>query len=171
MRASEIMSLNVSSLNTDDRSLVVATKKRRDYGKNRQLFWTESTDESLTTYLAARKVMTKQDALFVNVSANCKKDRLTVRSMQRILKVYCGAAGLDGGSIKLHSFRHGWVMRAVEAEMYPPYVQAYLGHAHPASTQVYYNVRNKALKAEFHSKVGDNRIINMPKLPTGTISV
>ena len=46
-------------------------------------------------------------------------------------------------------------MRAVDAEMYPPYLQAHMGHAHLASSQIYYNVRNHAVEREYHEKIGD----------------
>ena len=152
VRVSELTSLNVSSINEGEQSATVITRKRQDNVKYRQVFWTRETHKALLTYLDIRHHYTGSDALFVTIT-NGK--RISTRWVQRTVKLYCEKAGLDPTQIKPHGFRHGWGMRAVEAEMYPPYLQAHLGHAHLSSSQVYYNVKNKALEREYHEKVGD----------------
>lgn len=155
IRVSELTNMDTSSLNTEDQSAVVITRKRRDSVKHRQVFYTRETAKALLTYLDIRKHYTGSTALFVNLVHG---KRLTTRSIERSLKGYCQLVGIDPSLVKPHSFRHGWGMRAVEAEMYPPYVQAGLGHANLNSSQIYYNVRNKALQKEYHLKMGDKKV-------------
>ena len=154
MRVSELTSLNVSSVKEAEQAAVVITRKRRDSVKHRQVFWTRETHKALLTYLDIRHCYTGDEALFISIMHG---KRLTTRAVERILKEYCRKAGLDPTLIKPHGFRHGWGMRAVDAEMYPPYLQAHMGHAHLASSQIYYNVRNHAVEREYHDKIGDKR--------------
>lgn len=152
VRVSELTSLNVSSIQEGKQSAVVITRKRRDQAKFRQVFWTRETHKALLTYLDIRKHFTGSDALFISAKHG---KRITTRWVQRTVKLYSEKAGIDPTTIRPHGFRHGWGMRAVEAEMHPAYVQAHMGHAHLASSQIYYNVRNVALEREYHKKIGD----------------
>jgi integrase/recombinase XerC len=157
IRVSELTSLNISSLNLEDQSGVVITRKRRDSAKYRQVNWTRETSKVLMLYLDLRQFYSGSEALFINI---VKGKRISTRSIERIIKDYCKQADIDITLVKPHSFRHGWGMRAAESQMYPPYLQAGLGHSNLNSSQVYYNVKNVALKKEYHQKLGDNSDYN-----------
>lgn len=154
LRISELTALNVSSIDLFRRSAQVVTRKRVDHFKRRETYWTIETHMTLLDYLDRRKEMTTSDVLFINLQ---DRERLSPRSIQRNLKTYLKAAKLDPSGLSPHSFRHAVGMRAVETQMYPPLLQALLGHKNPNSSQVYYNVRNENLRHEYHAKLGDMR--------------
>ncbi len=152
MRVSELTSLNISSLDLKEQSCKVITRKRRDQSRFRQVFWTRETQKALLTYLDIRSHYTGSDALFINLREG---KRLSTRSVERVLKQYCRQAGLDPTLIKVHGFRHGWGMRAADAEMYLPHIKENLGHTSLEGSRPYLNVKNHALRREYHEKLGD----------------
>ena len=154
LRISELTALNVSSLDMVRRSATVVTRKRVDHLKEREVYWTIETHMALLDYLEHRRQLTATDALFINLH---DRSRLSPRSIQRSLKDHLRRAGLDPSGISPHSFRHAVGKRAAANQMYPPLLQSFLGHRNPASSQVYYNLQNEALRHEYHTKLGDMR--------------
>lgn len=154
LRISELTALNVSDIDLERCSAEVVTRKRVDHLKKRETYWTLETNRVLIDYLNRRKEMTNTDVLFINLQ---DRQRLSTRSIQRTLKIYLKAANIDPRSITPHSFRHGVGMRAVASQMYPPHLQALLGHRNANSSQVYYNIHNENVRHEYHARIGDMR--------------
>lgn len=154
VRVSELTALDVSSLDMVRRSAKVITRKRRDTMKFRETYWTMDTHYLLLHYLERRGEYTAQGPLFINLDGH---KRLSSRSIQRVLKEYLNAAGIDPGSYSPHSFRHSVGKRAAASQMYPPLLQSLLGHRNANSSQVYYNIQNEALRHEYQTKLGDLR--------------
>ncbi len=64
--------------------------------------------------------------------------------VRRALKFYAARAGLKAESLKVHSLRHTAAMLRKEAGDDVLRIQAFLGHANLATTQVYiHNLTNK----------------------------
>ncbi len=154
VRISELTALDVSSLDLERRSAKVITRKRRDPNRFRETYWTLDTHYLLLHYLERRTEFTADGPLFINAK---DRGRLTPRSIERILKGHLKQAGIDPSRFSPHSFRHSVGKRAAENQMYPPLLQSLLGHRHPSSSQVYYNLQNEDLRREYHTKLGDMR--------------
>ncbi len=152
VRVSELTNLDITSLDLRRQSAEVVTRKRRDSAKFREVYWTHETHKTLLLYLDRRSDFSDGSALFINLK---NFGRLSPRSIQRSLKHYLKEAGIDPTSLSPHSFRHGFGRRAAAKQMYPPYLQQYLGHRNANSSQVYYNVQNNSVRQEYHAKLGD----------------
>lgn len=150
MRVSELTALNVSSLNISDQSILTVTRKRRDGKATRRVYLPKEAMVVLTTYLDIREDKATSESLFVD---SIYGKRLTPRTIQRVVKFYSKKAGLDGTLFKPHSFRHGWGKRAAQLQMYPPHIQAQLGHTNLSGSEVYFNITNTALKQEVLQKM------------------
>jgi len=84
----------------------------------------------------------KKDApLFMNV----RGDRLTPRSIERLLKKYLAAADLNPG-ISPHALRHSFATHMLDAGADLRSVQELLGHASLSTTQIYTHVTVEKLR-------------------------
>ncbi|MEK7178652.1 MAG: tyrosine-type recombinase/integrase [Patescibacteria group bacterium] len=137
--------------------------------KVRLVFLSARAKDALKKYLDKR--MDVDDALFVRISKSNGKGsagakaladkhmsnvsmRLTSRSVERIIKYYAIKAGIDK-KVTPHIIRHSFATDLLENGADLRSVQALLGHAHIATTQVYTHVTDKHLKdihRAFHGK-------------------
>lgn len=148
LRVSELCSLP-SSIDTALDELTVRGKG----GKVRIVFISNSARDALRAYISLRKDMS--DALFTSLA---KKDRklnefgkpLDRRSIERIVKKYATIAGITG-RVTPHVLRHCFATDLLRNGADLRSVQALLGHAHIATTQIYTHVTDSHLK-EIHKK-------------------
>jgi integrase/recombinase XerC len=135
LRVSEARDLNLSDINFDTREARVRGKG----SKERVVLMGESARDAIASYL--REVRGKDGsleddgALFVNRYGN----RLSQRSIQKTVKRYAGETGL-GSQVHTHTLRHSFATHMLEGGADLRVVQELLGHASPATTQVYTHV-------------------------------
>ncbi len=148
LRLSELCSLNRDlDLQKDEFSI------RGKGDKVRVVFLSESAKQSIREYLKIRKDFS--EPLFVNMSFHKTKDeRLTPRSIQRIVKQYAIIAGISK-KVTPHMLRHSFATDLLSNGADIRSVQIMLGHANIATTQVYTHVTDKQLRdihKKFHGK-------------------
>lgn len=150
LRVSELCSLNQDlDLSRDEFSV------RGKGEKVRVVFLSPSAKKAVAEYLAKRDDMS--DALFVGYGKTAKgKDlaRLTPRSVERLVKQYAIKAGITR-KVTPHVIRHSFATDLLENGADLRSVQALLGHANIATTQVYTHVTDKHLQEvhkAFHGK-------------------
>jgi integrase/recombinase XerC len=83
--------------------------------------------------------------LFVNT----RGDRLTTRSIERLLKKYLAAANLDH-EISPHALRHSFATHMLDAGADLRSVQELLGHASLSTTQIYTHVTIERMKKVYN---------------------
>lgn len=130
--------------------------------KVRLVFISPKAKEAIKEYLAERKDM--DDALFVTGFRGAGKQeaegrslRITPRSVARIVKEHALRAGIDK-RVSPHTLRHMFATDLLENGADIRSVQALLGHANIATTQVYTHVTDRHLKdihKTFHGKRRD----------------
>lgn len=155
LRVSELCSLNSDiDLHSDELSI------RGKGGKVRVVFLSEDAKKHLKNYLSARKDMS--DALFVQIESEIgKKEKtkkisgpLTRRSIERIVKYHATKAGISK-KVTPHVMRHMFATDLLSNGADLRSVQAILGHANIATTQIYTHVTDKQLRdihKKFHNK-------------------
>lgn len=150
LRVSELCSLNNDlDLSRDEFSV------RGKGDKVRVVFLSPAAKDSIRAYLKKRGDMS--DALFVGYSKVKKgkePERLTPRSIERMVKQYAIKAGITR-KVTPHVIRHSFATDLLENGADLRSVQALLGHANIATTQVYTHVTDKHLRdvhARFHGK-------------------
>lgn len=154
LRVSELCSLtNDLDIRQDEFSI------RGKGGKVRVVFLSDEAKKSVRDYLASRKDMS--DALFVPIYDERKKlknlggdkdkvDGLTRRSIERIVKRYATIAGITK-KVTPHVIRHCFATDLLSNGADIRSVQAMLGHANIATTQIYTHVTDKHLR-DIHKK-------------------
>ena len=153
MRLSELVSLNRDDMNFRTREISVRGKR----GKVRVVFLSDSAVEALKCYLEARK--DHHAPLFVRVMKDFpdiegEKFRLSVRSIQNVVKKYALAAGIVTDPSP-HTLRHSFATDLLRNGADLRSVQEMLGHKDLSTTQIYTHVDKERLKSiheEFHPR-------------------
>lgn len=128
-------------LNDDDLDVLGEVIRVRGKGKKERLAPLGGPAvETLQKYLALR-ARTARGPLFVNRFGG----RITARSVQRMLKKYLIAAGLDP-SLSPHKLRHSFATHLLDAGADLRSVQELLGHANLSTTQIYTHITPERLK-------------------------
>ncbi len=148
LRLSELCSLNRDlDLSKDEFSI------RGKGEKVRVVFLSDSAKKAISEYLKERKDMA--EPLFVQYSSNKREDnRLTPRSIERIVKYYAIVAGISK-KVTPHIIRHSFATDLLSNGADIRSVQMMLGHANIATTQIYTHITDKQLRdvhKKFHSR-------------------
>lgn len=153
LRVSELCSLNADiDLSRDEFSV------RGKGDKVRVVFLSDSAKKAIAEYLKKRGDM--GEALFVSYGKGFAKNRgkdlgrITPRSVERLVKSYAIKAGITR-KVTPHVIRHSFATDLLENGADLRSVQALLGHANIATTQVYTHVTDKHLREvhkAFHGK-------------------
>jgi site-specific recombinase XerD len=155
LRVSELCNLNQDlDLSRDEFSV------RGKGEKVRVVFLSQSAKTAVAAYLKKRGDMS--EALFVSYGPSSakasagKKDlpRITPRSVERLVKQYAIKAGITR-KVTPHVIRHSFATDLLENGADLRSVQALLGHANIATTQVYTHVTDKHLREvhkQFHGR-------------------
>jgi site-specific recombinase XerD len=146
LRVSELCNLNADLDLTRDEFSV-----RGKGEKIRVVFLSPDAKKAIQEYLEARTDM--DEALFVDGRPKALH-RISPRDVQRHLKAYVASAGITH-KVTPHTLRHVFATDLLENGADLRSVQALLGHANIATTQVYTHVTDKHLRdvhARFHGK-------------------
>ncbi len=153
LRVSELCSLSRDlDLTRDEFSI------RGKGEKVRVVFLSDTAKMALRAYLDKRTDV--DDALFIHIGhqgAHKKEGsmRITPRSVERIVKQHAVRAGITK-KVTPHVIRHSFATDLLENGADLRSVQALLGHANIATTQIYTHVTDSKLK-EIHKKFHDTR--------------
>jgi site-specific recombinase XerD len=153
LRVSELVSLNRDKVNLERREFGVIGKG----GKVRLVFVSDRAADWIKRYLDKREDFFKP--LFIRYSGKEMPDnggekmRLTVRSIERLVKKYSRLARLPIEPT-VHTLRHSFATDLLTNGADLRSVQEMLGHKNIATTQIYTHVTNPQLKnihRNFHS--------------------
>ncbi|GMQ95266.1 MAG: tyrosine recombinase XerC [Patescibacteria group bacterium] len=154
--------LRVSELCSLPRDLDLAKDEFSVRGKGekvRVVFLSPRAKQAVKAYLVKRVDM--DDALFVRIGKTLADDKgslqLTPRSIERIIKYYAIKAGISK-KVTPHIIRHSFATDLLQNGADIRSVQALLGHANIATTQIYTHVTDKQLREvhqAFHGKRRD----------------
>ena len=150
LRVSELCSLN-SDFDVSRSEMSVRGKG----DKVRLVFISDNAKNSVSRYIKSTKRISQ--ALFTNLSPQKKdsiSDRLTPRSVERIVKDCAVAAGISK-KVTPHIIRHSFATNLLENGADIRSVQTMLGHAHIGTTQIYTHITDKHLKDIFHKYHSD----------------
>jgi len=148
LRLSELCSLNRDlDLSKDEFSI------RGKGEKVRVVFLSDSAKDAIREYLKNRKDL--DEPMFIQYSRNIGKgNRLTPRSIERIVKYYAIKAGISK-KVTPHVIRHSFATDLLSNGADIRSVQMILGHANIATTQIYTHVTDKQLR-DVHKKFHSN---------------
>ena len=158
LRVAELTALDRDQVKIkhDTTELEIAVKGKG--GRIRTVYFSQRAVEALKRYLNARNDVDK--ALFISYSKNTaanENKRLSVRSIENIVKKYIKIAGLPV-MMSPHSLRHSYATDLLTNGVDLRLVQEFLGHRNIVTTQIYTHVTNKQLRDVHHKFHGGNRM-------------
>jgi|TARA_B100001971_G_scaffold67852_1_gene62473 integrase/recombinase XerC len=146
LRVSEVAGVNLSDLNNETREIRVRGKG----SKERVVLMGDAARGAISHYLTEvrSKVgsLDSDDALFVNRYGG----RLSQRSIQKIVRKYASQAGLES-QVHTHTLRHSFATHLLEGGADLRVVQKLMGHANPATTQVYTHITSTEARRAYMS--------------------
>jgi site-specific recombinase XerD len=155
LRVSELVGINRDQINLDRQEFSVKGKG----DKIRIVFISDTAKNAIEKYLNKR--IDIDPALFVRFSPSKtgqaiaeKNKRITVRTVQRIVKFYAAKAGIVK-EVHPHTLRHSFATDLLANGADIRSVQTMLGHSSITTTQIYTHITNKQLKEihkQFHGK-------------------
>ncbi|MFC1770846.1 site-specific tyrosine recombinase/integron integrase [Candidatus Margulisiibacteriota bacterium] len=143
LRVTELISLDLSDLSLEEGELLVKGKG----SKERIALFGQKAKEYLRLYIETiRPEWLKQstDAIFLNKNGT----RLTVRSVQRIIKKLIQELGLTN-KVTPHTLRHSFATSLYNAGADLRSIQELLGHSNLSTTQIYTHISGEKLKASY----------------------
>lgn len=149
LRVAELVALNREQITIkgDTQDLEVGIIGKGNHP--RTVYFSSRTVDWIKKYLGTRS--DNEKALFINYGGRSPLTRLTIRSIERIVKKHALMAGLPM-STTCHTMRHSFatdlLMKGVDLRV----VQEFLGHRNIATTQVYTHVTKPHLR-EIHKKL------------------
>jgi len=153
LRVSELSDLNLNHLDLDNRIIHVVGGKGN---KDRIIPLPDLIIPILEDCITKRIGNTNSSALILNRSGN----RLTPRSIQRLVKKYKKEAGLGEKKVTPHTLRHAFATHLLSNAVDIRVIQELLGHASLSTTQLYTHVSLEHLRESFdlgHPLSGKNK--------------
>ncbi len=132
MRVSELAGLNLDNVNFSERLVWVRGKGK----KERIVPFGRKAEESLAFYIRARPQINKGDIEEETLFLNYRGERLTSRSVERIVDRYIRLTALRR-KISPHSLRHSFASHLLSRGADLRVIQELLGHESLATTQKY----------------------------------
>ncbi len=169
LRVSELARLNTDDINSQRGEISVLGKGK----KIRVVFLSSDALNTVDQYLKNRGFIRpeagtfkrdQQEPLFLSK----RQERLTVRSIERIVKKYAERAGITK-KVSPHTLRHSFATDLLMAGADIRSVQSMLGHSSITTTQVYTHVTDQHLREvhqKFHGKSLEQEQTTVDSQPT-----
>jgi site-specific recombinase XerD len=142
LRVSELSNLDVDQVDLDNRAIHIVGGKGN---KDRIIPLPDLIIPILREYISSRKINLKSSALILNRSGQ----RLTTRSIQRIVKKYKEKSGLSEKKLTPHTLRHAFATHLLSNAVDIRVIQELLGHASLSTTQLYTHVSLEHLRKSY----------------------
>lgn len=143
LRLSELCSINIANIKGDTLNVIGKGDKERT------IYLNKASIKAINKYLIVRNEIADKihaedkDALFISG----KYRRINKRTVERIIKKYVGAAGLDTDKYTPHKLRHtSATLLHKHGGVDVKTLQEILGHENVSTTQIYVHVDDETLR-------------------------
>lgn len=155
MRLSELVGINIKDINFSDKKLTVIGKG----DKERTIYLNPACIAAINEYLKVRPhdgvKYNSRDALFLSK----RKERISNRMVQEIVKREVAKAGLDINKYSVHKLRHTAATLMYQNGVDIRALQVLLGHESISTTEIYTHVDNMQIKDAVSQNPLSNEII------------
>lgn len=136
LRDIEVHRANIEDIRTLGANTVLYLQGKGRDDKNEYVIIPPVVEQAIRDYLKARNATSTQP-LFTSLSNHAKKERLTTRSISRIVKTAFVKCGYDSDRLTAHSLRHTAVTLALQSGNSLQEVQQFARHTNINTTMIY----------------------------------
>lgn len=137
LRDVEVVRADIGDLRTVGENTVLFLQGKGRQEKTEYAKISPKVEKAIRAYLKARGKAGDEEPLFTSLSNNSKGQRLTTRSVSRVVKERFKEAGFDSDRLTAHSLRHTAVTLSLLAGKDITEVQKFARHANIATTMIY----------------------------------
>lgn len=150
LRLIEVQRINNEDIRKSGNATILKVMGKGRNEKNDTVVLTHSSIKPILIYQATKKMLNDQDPLFTSLSPRYMGQRLSTRSLSRMIHEYFVKAGIVSPRITPHSLRHSAVTLALEGGATLQETQAMARHHNINTTMVYaHNIDRIANAAEY----------------------
>ena len=147
LRLSELVDIKLTDLNTNSKILTITGKGN----KQREIYLSEGIFNTLSNYARNLAKLNERNIAYLFPGRNIN-EKLSVSTVQKLVKKYLKKAKLSTKKYSTHSLRHTAATLLYECDNVDIIaLQKALGHSNISTTQIYAHVSNKKLKELFNS--------------------
>ena len=139
LRVSEACALDVTDIDRDRYGVPILLVRHGKGDKSREVPLGGAADRALAAYLPARRALGAAGGAGGPLFVNARGERLTPRSVQRMVKRWAIAGGVHAAATP-HGLRHSFATHLLDEGVDLRAIQELLGHASLSSTQIYTKV-------------------------------
>ena len=137
LRCVEVMRADVGDLRTTGGDMVLYVQGKGDTEKTNYVKIVPDVERAIRAYLGTRGEVADNSPLFASNSHRNGGERLTTRSITRIVKGHFIKAGFNSSRLTAHSLRHTAAITNLLNGGTMTETQGLLRHVSPATTQIY----------------------------------
>ncbi|MCK5413270.1 MAG: tyrosine-type recombinase/integrase [Candidatus Pacebacteria bacterium] len=164
VRVSELVGLNAKEIDITKQSISIPNKKHPN--GYRVICWDDETHRLLMLWLEKRDLLSRDDSLFMSFNGIYRYKRISVRTVQRLVKKHAIRAGIKNADmISPHCYRHGFCKTALNSGIRLDEAQQLMGHTFIGSTKKYLSWENTELEKSYKEKFNRNPVHNLELTP------
>lgn len=137
LRTIEVIRADVGDIRQEGGEAVLQIQGKGRDAKDDFVLLTDNTLRPVRDYLQTRGKVEATDPLFTSMSCRNKNQRLTTRSVSRIIKEHLREIGLDSPRLTAHSLRHTAITLSLQAGATIQEAQVLGRHANINTTLIY----------------------------------
>jgi len=147
LRTIEVVRADIGDIRQESGEAVLWVWGKGRDSKDEFVLLTESTLKPLREYLNSRSILNDKEPLFASLSDRNKGNRLTTRTISRIVKNSLRKIGLNDNRLTAHSLRHTAITLALKGGATIQEAQALGRHANINTTLIYSHNINRVAQA------------------------
>lgn len=147
LRTIEVIRADVGDIRQESGEAVLWIQGKGRDSKDEFVLLTQATLKPILDYLNTRGKVGDQDPLFASLSDRNLNQRLTTRTIRRIVKEHLRDLGLDSGRLTAHSLRHTAITLSLQGGATIQEARALGRHADINTTLVYAHNINRVIHA------------------------
>jgi integrase/recombinase XerD len=140
LRRVEVLRLNIEDIEKINGTPVLKIQRKGQTNKSDIKVISNQIYEDLVQLISERDGANYTDPLFISYAPGQHNKRLSIDSISRIVKFYLKKIGLTNDLFSCHSLRHTAAVTLLDLGYDMHYVQMFMGHSSPATTQLYTKV-------------------------------